>query len=115
MAMFSGYLYLPVSFGTELGGYLINDQVNYANRAAMVVDTMMNAGISLFNKAEIERRCRNIIDAEASVKKACAIMNTLYAWKVRPEKRPPECATSWLDDAWCTLHQKYEGLCEEIC
>ena len=110
MAKFSGYLTLPVSFGVELGGYLINDQVDYANFAAMVVDTMMHAGISLFNKAEVERRCRNNIDAETSSKKACAIMNTLYAWKDHPEKRPPECAVSWLDDAWCTLHQKYEEL-----
>lgn len=110
MAKFSGYLNLGSMFDITIGSYLINDKCDYYNRAAMVVDTMMNAGISLFNRAEAHHHCHNEAEAKTDAKKACAVMNTLYAWKVRPEKRSPECAVSWLDDAWCTLHQRYEDL-----
>lgn len=116
MANFNGYLNLGTMFGVEIGSYLIDNTYNYANRSAMVVDTMMKAGISLFNQAEVCHRCHNKLDTETAVKKACAIMNTLYAWKVRPAKVPADCPHSWLDDAWCTLHAKYEELQEkEVC
>ena len=108
MAKFNGYLNLGNSFGVELGSYQIDKNADYFNKSAMIVDTMMQAGISLFQQADVCRKCGNRLDAGTAQKKACAIMNTLYAWKEIPAKRPPECATSWLDDAWCTLHQRYE-------
>ena len=116
MAKFSGYLNLGTMFGMDIRSYIIDDAYNYANRSAMVVDTMMKAGISLFSQAEVCRKCNNRLDAETAQKKACSIMNTLYAWKVHPAKVPADCARSWIDDAWCTLHTKYEELKEkEVC
>ena len=111
MACFSGYLNFGEMLGKEIGSYRIDDTYNYANRAAMVVGTMMRAGISLFNLAEAYKPGTTL--RESNMSKACAIMNTLYAWKVRPEKVPADCAASWLDDAWCTLHQRYEKIQEE--
>lgn len=116
MANFGGILNLGTSFGINLGTYPIDVSVNYANKTAMVIDTMMKAGLALFQQAEVSRNCGNRLDAETATKKACAMMNTLSAWKTLPHKRPPECPTSWLDDAWCTLHAKYEELQEkEVC
>lgn len=108
MAKYNGYLNIGIRFGVNIGAFIIDDKINYANQSAMIIDTMMRAGISLFQQADVCRRCGNKLDAETSKKKACAIMNTLCAWKEIPTKRPADCPTSWLDDAWATLHTRYE-------
>lgn len=109
---FSGYLDLS-GIESNLGGYLIDEQYDYFNKAAMVVDTMMKAGLSCFDKAEsyLKRKCFE--RADEAIKSGCSIMNTLFAWREIQTKRPPNCAKSWLDDAWCTLHQAYEELREK--
>ena len=110
---FTGNLNIGTCFGKEIGSYPIDDKCDYYNRAAMVVDTMMKAGMSLFKQAEVSHSCHRKYETDAAVSKACAIMNTLFAWKDIPAKRSPDCAVSWLDDAWCTLHAKYEELQEK--
>lgn len=104
MAKYNGYL------NTRAGEYLINSDTDYISYGAMVIDTLMNAGISLFNRAQVNYACHKQGEVKNDIKRACSIMNALYAWKIHPEKRQVECATSWLDDAWCTLHKKYVEL-----
>ena len=106
MSKFTGNLNTP--FGT----YRINENIDYFNESAMIVETIMNMGMSLFKQAETSHACHRNGETESSAKKACSIMNMLFAWKEIPSKRPPECATSWLEDAWYTLHNKYEELQE---